>query len=48
VSETTANEKLGPGASGKGRQGAPVDLLYTETETELRSAVRDLLADRAG
>jgi len=48
VSETTANEKLGPGASGKGRQAAPVDLLYGETETELRSAVRGLLEDRAG
>jgi alkylation response protein AidB-like acyl-CoA dehydrogenase len=50
VSEPTVNatkDTLGPGASGKGRAAAPVDLLYTETETELREAVRGLLDDRA-
>jgi len=28
-------------------QARPLDLLYDETETELRSAVRELLADKA-
>jgi alkylation response protein AidB-like acyl-CoA dehydrogenase len=45
VSEKTAD--LGPGASGQGRAAPPIDLLYTETETELRSAVRALLDDKA-
>jgi alkylation response protein AidB-like acyl-CoA dehydrogenase len=45
VSEETAD--LGPGASGQGRAAPPIDLLYTETETELRSAVRALLDDKA-
>ncbi len=43
-----AKETLGPGASGQGRPTAPVDLLYGETETELRAAVRALFDDRAG
>jgi alkylation response protein AidB-like acyl-CoA dehydrogenase len=52
VSETTvdtaaASAPLGPGASGKGRPARQVDLLYTETETELRGAVRALLDDKA-
>jgi alkylation response protein AidB-like acyl-CoA dehydrogenase len=50
VSEPAARatkETLGPGASGQGRPTAPVDLLYGETETELRAAVRALLDDRA-
>ncbi len=46
MTETT--QTLGPGASGQGRQAAPIDLLYGETETELRSAVRGLLDNRAG
>ena len=45
MSEKTAD--LGPGASGQGRAAPPIDLLYTETETELRSAVRALLDDKA-
>ena len=39
---TTANVT---GAPGRAR---PLDLLYGETETELRAAVRDVLADKAG
>ncbi len=38
---------LGPGASGRGRPARQANLLYTETETELRAAVRGLLADKA-
>ena len=45
MTETTVN--LGPGASGQGRPPRSIDLLYTETETELRSAVRALLDDKA-
>jgi alkylation response protein AidB-like acyl-CoA dehydrogenase len=52
VSETTVNmqtagQPLGPGASGQGRPARQLDLLYTDTETELRSAVRALLDDQA-
>jgi len=43
--KTTVN--LGPGASGQGRAPRSIDLLYTETETELRAALRGLLTDRA-
>ena len=39
-------ETLGPGASGHGRARS-IDLLYTETETDLRGAVRSLLDDKA-
>ncbi len=39
---TTANVT---GAPGRAR---PLDLLYGETETQLRAAVRDVLADKAG
>jgi alkylation response protein AidB-like acyl-CoA dehydrogenase len=46
VSETTTT--LGPGASGKGRAPRSADLLYSETETELRGAVRAVLDDKAG
>jgi alkylation response protein AidB-like acyl-CoA dehydrogenase len=46
VSETTTT--LGPGASGKNRAPRSADLLYSETETELRGAVRSLLEDKAG
>jgi alkylation response protein AidB-like acyl-CoA dehydrogenase len=45
VSETTVN--LGPGASGQGRAPRQANLLYTETENELRAAVRALLEDKA-
>jgi alkylation response protein AidB-like acyl-CoA dehydrogenase len=44
VSEATVTAANGTGAPGKARS---LDLLYTETETELRAAVRDLLADKA-
>ena len=37
---------LGPGASGQGRARS-IDLLYTETETDLRGAVRGLLDNKA-
>ena len=37
-----------PGAGGAARAGVVPDLLYGETETELRAAVRALLDDRAG
>jgi len=37
----------GPGASGRGRPGATYDLLYSDTETELRSAIRSLLEGKA-
>jgi len=37
-----------PGAGGAARVGGMPDLLYGETETELRAAVRALLDDRAG
>jgi len=47
VSEATVSEALGPGASGKGRPVRQLDLLYTDTETELRGAVRALLDDQA-
>jgi alkylation response protein AidB-like acyl-CoA dehydrogenase len=45
VSETTTT--LGPAASGKGRPPRSADLLYSETETELRGAVRAVLEDKA-
>ena len=45
--EGTLSQPLGPGASGRGRAGPTYDLLYGETETELRSAVRSLLDDKA-
>ena len=32
----------------KARSARPADLLYTETETELRGAVRSVLEDKAG
>jgi alkylation response protein AidB-like acyl-CoA dehydrogenase len=50
VSETTASTSttgLGPGASGQGRAPRQANLLYTETENELRAAVRALLEDKA-
>ena len=50
VSERTVSEATvtrGPGASGLGRASGPADLLYGETENELRSAVRQLLEDKA-
>jgi alkylation response protein AidB-like acyl-CoA dehydrogenase len=40
-------QPIGPGSSGRGRPGTTYDLLYGETETELRSAVRSLLDDKA-
>jgi alkylation response protein AidB-like acyl-CoA dehydrogenase len=46
VSETTTTR--GPGSSGRGRPPRTADLLYSETEDELRGAVRALLDDRAG
>ncbi len=51
ASEATVNEAasgaFGPGASGRGRPARTANLLYGETETELRAAVRGLLADKA-
>jgi alkylation response protein AidB-like acyl-CoA dehydrogenase len=44
VSETTTP---GSGVTGPARRAGPVDLLYGETETELRGAVRALLDDKA-
>jgi alkylation response protein AidB-like acyl-CoA dehydrogenase len=41
------NDTLGPGASGRNRGPRTADLLYSETETELRGAVRALLDDQA-
>ena len=40
-------ETRGPGASGRNRPARTANLLYSETETELRAAVRGLLADKA-
>ena len=37
----------GPGASGRNRPARTANLLYSETETELRAAVRELLTDKA-
>jgi len=37
----------GPGASGRNRPARTANLLYGETETELRAAVRELLTDKA-
>src|SRR5262249_35109562 len=37
----------GPGASGRNRPARSANLLYGETETELRAAVRELLTDKA-
>ncbi len=45
VNATPAN--LGPGASGKNRGTRTADLLYGDTETELRGAVRAVLEDKA-
>ena len=50
MSETTAGKvsnTVGPGASGKKRGSRQADLLYSETEAELRAAVRSLLGDKA-
>jgi alkylation response protein AidB-like acyl-CoA dehydrogenase len=49
VSETVnaTSAKLGPGASGRNRGTRTADLLYSETETELRGAVRAVLEDKA-
>jgi alkylation response protein AidB-like acyl-CoA dehydrogenase len=47
VGAATGSAPLGPGASGRGRPAHTANLLYTETETELRAAVRGLLADKA-
>ena len=47
VDTAAASVPLGPGASGKGRPARQVDLLYSETETELRGAVRALMDDQA-
>jgi alkylation response protein AidB-like acyl-CoA dehydrogenase len=44
---STTTENLGPGASGQGRAPRQANLLYTETENELREAVRALLDDKA-
>ena len=44
---TESATTLGPGASGKGRGPRSADLLYSETEDELRGAVRALLEDKA-
>jgi alkylation response protein AidB-like acyl-CoA dehydrogenase len=44
---STTTENLGPGASGQGRAPRQANLLYTDTENELRSAVRALLDDKA-
>jgi len=43
MSEATASQP-GPGAAGSAR---PLNLLYSEAESELRAAVRDVLADKA-
>jgi alkylation response protein AidB-like acyl-CoA dehydrogenase len=45
VSEATVTAANPTGAPARNR---PLDLLYGETETELRAAVRDVLADKAG
>ena len=42
-----SGEAQGPGASGRNRRGRVANLLYGETETELRAAVRELLTDKA-
>ena len=52
MSETTVGTQagsapLGPGVSGQAQPARTANLLYTETETELRAAVRGLLADKA-
>src|SRR5260370_37174333 len=47
MNEGTTNPATGPGASGRGRPGPSYDLLYGEAETQLRSAVRSLLDDKA-
>jgi alkylation response protein AidB-like acyl-CoA dehydrogenase len=49
VSETTTSAPIAsePSATGDGRRASQVDLLYGETETELRGAVRALLDDKA-
>jgi alkylation response protein AidB-like acyl-CoA dehydrogenase len=44
---STTTENLGPGASGQGRAPRQANLLYTDTEDELRGAVRALLDDKA-
>ncbi len=45
VSEAPVTQPTAKGAPATAR---PLDLLYGETETELRASVRELLADRAG
>jgi alkylation response protein AidB-like acyl-CoA dehydrogenase len=47
IGTQTGSGPLGPGASGRPRPARAANLLYTETETELRSAVRGVLADKA-
>ena len=42
-----SGEARGPGASGRNRAARTANLLYSETESELRAAVRGLLADKA-
>ncbi len=47
VNDGTTTQPAGPGASGRGRAAPSYDLLYSETETELRGALRSLLDDKA-
>ena len=47
VAAGSSGEARGPGASGRNRPARTANLLYSETETELRAAVRELLADKA-
>ncbi len=47
MSTSTDSAKTGPAATAPAAGGLP-DLLYGETETELRAAVRSLLEDRCG
>jgi alkylation response protein AidB-like acyl-CoA dehydrogenase len=47
MSTSTDSAKTGPAATAPAA-GGPPDLLYGETETELRAAVRSLLEDRCG
>jgi alkylation response protein AidB-like acyl-CoA dehydrogenase len=42
-----SGEAQGPGASGRNRPARVANLLYGDTETELRAAVRELLTDKA-
>ena len=48
MSEATVTQPPSPsGARSGGGAARPLDLLYSETETELRAAVRDVLEDKA-